>query len=231
MVPPSLITFLSPIDSSGMTVCGSFDHLQPLGRALVRDHPRAGVLERLAARDVVEVVVAVDQVLDRLVGDLLDLVDILLPAGRAAIGDRVGRDDAVLGDDEHRLVIAIAEDVDALGPLDLGGGDLRPLRLSRWPGQQASLRSPLRRTQGWSSWMSPPYVRGPCSGAAARRSSHTCLKRTGRIAALERDESVQRFSEKITRKSARQSGISGPRRGYSPPIMPTIFQAPAASLP
>ena len=32
-------------------------------------------------------------------------------------------------------------------------------------------------------------------------------------------------------KAARQSGISGPRRGYSPPIMPTIFQAPAASLP
>ena len=106
-------------------------HLQPLGRVLVRDDARAGVLERLAARDVVEVVVAVDQVLDRLVGDLLDLVDILLPAGRAAIGDRVGRDDAVLGDDEHRLMIAIAEDVDAFGALDLGGGDLRPLRLLR----------------------------------------------------------------------------------------------------
>jgi hypothetical protein len=32
-------------------------------------------------------------------------------------------------------------------------------------------------------------------------------------------------------KSVRQSGISGRGRGYSPPIMPTIFQAPAASLP
>ena len=104
-------------------------HLQPRGRVLVRDHARAGVLERLAAGDVVEVVVAVDQVFDRLVGDLLDLVDILLPAGRASIGDRIGRDDAVLGDDEHRLMIAIAEDVDAFGAVDLLGFDLRPLRL------------------------------------------------------------------------------------------------------
>ncbi len=58
------------------------EHGQPLGRPLVRDDRGAGVLERLAARDVVEVVVAVDQVLDRLVGDLLDLVDV----GRAACG-------------------------------------------------------------------------------------------------------------------------------------------------
>ena len=101
--------------------------LEPLGGILMGDHACAGVLERLAACDVIEVDVAVDQILDRLVGDLLDLVDILLPAGRAAISDRVGRDHAVLGDDEHRLVIAIAENVDAFGAVDLLGLDLRPL--------------------------------------------------------------------------------------------------------
>ena len=147
-------------------------HLEPLGRVLVRDDPRAGVLERLAAGDVVEVVVAVDQVLDRLVGDLLDLVDILLPAGRAAIGDRIGRDHAVLGDDEHRLMIAIAEDVDALGAVDLGGRDLRPLRLLRGgrSGERRP-RSPLRRRQAMLRHGCLPRcgtnAPQPCSAAGA----------------------------------------------------------------
>ena len=95
----------------------------------MRDDGRAGILERLAARDVVVVVMAVDQVLDRRLGDLLDLVDILLSAGRPAVGDRIGGDDAVLGDDEHRLMVAVAEDVDVVGAFDLGGFDRRPLRL------------------------------------------------------------------------------------------------------
>ena len=102
------------------------ERLEPLRGVLVRDDRGAGVLERLAAGDVVEVVVAVDQVLDRLVGDLLDLVDILLPAGRPAVGDRIGGDHAVLGDDEHRLMVAVAEDVDVVGAVDLLGLDLRP---------------------------------------------------------------------------------------------------------
>src|SRR5262249_9721940 len=78
--------------------------------------------------DVVEVMVTVDQILDRLVGDLLYLVDILLPAGRPAVGDRIGGDHAVVGDDEHRLMVAVAEDVDVVGAVDLFGLDLWPLR-------------------------------------------------------------------------------------------------------
>ena len=39
----------------------------------VRDERGTGILERLAASDVVEVVVAIDHVPDRLVRDLLDL--------------------------------------------------------------------------------------------------------------------------------------------------------------
>jgi hypothetical protein len=98
---------------------------------LVTDDARTRILERLAAGRVIEVVVAVDQVLDRLVGDLPDFVDVLLAAGRPAVGDRIGRDDAVLGDDEHRLVIAIAENINAVGTVDLGGLDLRSLCGSR----------------------------------------------------------------------------------------------------
>ena len=97
------------------------DLLEALLGALVRDDLRAGVLERLAAGDVVVVVVAVDQVLDRLVGDLLDLLDVGHRRFRPPVGDRVGGDHAVLGDHEHRLVAAVAEDVDAVGAFDLGG--------------------------------------------------------------------------------------------------------------
>ncbi len=140
-------------------------HLEPLGGILVGDHLGARVLERLAARDVIEVDVAVDQVLDRLVGDLLDLVDILLTAGRAAVGDRIGRDHAVLGDDEHRLMIAIAENVDAFGAVDLGGGDLRPLRLRG--GRKANVTAAAAAAQASRTlMMSPPL--GMRIGAHAR---------------------------------------------------------------
>src|SRR5262245_39412899 len=97
------------------------EHRQALLRPPVRDDGGAGVLERLAAGDVVEMMMAVDQVLDGLVGDLLDLGDIVLPAGRPSVGDRVGRDDAVPCNDEHRLMIAVAEDVNVVGAADLGG--------------------------------------------------------------------------------------------------------------
>src|SRR5262249_29872791 len=62
---------------------------------------------------------------------LLYLVDILLPAGRPAVGDRIGGDHAVVGDDEHRLMVAVAEDVDVVGAVDLFGLDLWPLRRCR----------------------------------------------------------------------------------------------------
>ena len=105
------------------------ERLEPRGGGLVRDHARAGILERLAACDVIEVVMAVDQILDRLVGDLLDRIDVLLTALRPAVGDRIGGDDAVLGDDEHRLMAAVAPDVDVVGAFDLRGLLRRTLRL------------------------------------------------------------------------------------------------------
>jgi hypothetical protein len=51
--------------------------LEALFGFLVRHELGAGVLEWLAAGDVVEMVMAVNHVSDRLVGDLLDLVDIV----------------------------------------------------------------------------------------------------------------------------------------------------------
>jgi hypothetical protein len=51
---------------------------------LVCDELGAGILERFAARDVIVVVVAVDHIFDRLVGDLLDRIDVLLAALRLA---------------------------------------------------------------------------------------------------------------------------------------------------
>ena len=87
----------------------------------MRDDRGARILERLAAGDVVVVVVAVDQVLDRLVGDLLDLVDVGGHRLRPPVADGIGGDHAVPGDDEHRLMVAVAEDVDVIGAVDLGG--------------------------------------------------------------------------------------------------------------
>jgi hypothetical protein len=114
-------------DSSGRV--GVLELLEPLGGALVRDELGAGVLKRLAARDVIVVVVAVDHIFDRLVGDLPDRIDVLLAALRLAVGDRVCGNDTVLGDDEHRLMVAISEDVDVVGAVDLCGLLRRPLRL------------------------------------------------------------------------------------------------------
>jgi len=109
------------------------EHGEALLGPPVRNDGGPGVLERLAAGDVIVVVVAVDQELDRLVRHLLDLGDVILAAGRPAVGDRIGRDHAVFGDDEHRLMVAVAEYVDVVGAVDLGGLHLRPLCLLRQP--------------------------------------------------------------------------------------------------
>ena len=91
----------------------------------MRDHDGARILEWLAAGDVVVMVVAVDQVFDGLLGDLLDLGEIGRRRLRPAVADRVGRDHARRRDDEHRLVVLIAENIDVVGALDLGGREQR----------------------------------------------------------------------------------------------------------
>src|SRR5262249_29804287 len=107
--------------------------LQKRLRVLVGDEDGAEVLKRLAARDMVEMAVAVYDVLDRRLGDLADLRNI---SGRRGppLSDRIGSDHAVGCDDEHRLVALIAENVDAISALDLGGreqGRRRGLRAGR----------------------------------------------------------------------------------------------------
>jgi hypothetical protein len=85
----------------------------------------ACVLEGLSAGDVVVVAVRIDDVPDRLARHFLDLVDVGRHRLRTAQADRVGGDDALGGDDEHRLVPLIAEHVDIVGALHLGGGEHR----------------------------------------------------------------------------------------------------------
>ena len=128
MVPPSVMVFFAVERLVGQHGIWVLQDGKPLFRSAVRDDSGAGILEGLAAGDVIEVVVAVDQVLDRLAGDLLDLVHIGLSARRPAVGDRIGGDHAGLGDDEHRLMVDVAEDVDVVGALDLGRLDRRATR-------------------------------------------------------------------------------------------------------
>src|SRR5262249_42650854 len=94
------------------------------------DKGRAEVLEWLAAGDVFEMAVAVNDVLDRRLGHGLDRVDIGLC--RPTLADWVGGNHARGRDDEHRLMVAIAKDIDVVR--DLGGGEWRRswlLRLRR----------------------------------------------------------------------------------------------------
>jgi hypothetical protein len=58
----------------------------------------------------------------------------------------VGRDHAGSRDDEHRLVIAVAEEVNVVGAVDLRHGDGRPLRLRR-RGSRGRLRGKLRKAE------------------------------------------------------------------------------------
>ena len=92
------------------------------------DDSGTGIFERLPAGDVVEVVMAVNQVSDRPVGDFPDFGDVGSASLRSAVRHRIGGDDSVAGDEEHRLVIAVAEDVNVVGAVDFGRRNLWRLR-------------------------------------------------------------------------------------------------------
>jgi hypothetical protein len=112
----------------------------------VRDELGAKILEWLAAGDVVVMMMTVDHVLDRLVRDFLDLVDI----NRDRLGprqpDRVRRDDSRGRDAEHRLAVLVAEDVDVIRALDLGGRERGAFL--RWRRRRLVLRSGRHRRCG-----------------------------------------------------------------------------------
>src|SRR4029078_6979179 len=94
---------------------------KPLFGAAMRDDGRALILEHFAAGSVVVVMMAIDQILDRSLGDFPDFLQIRFCRLRTAIADRVGDDYAGGRDDEHRLMVLIAEDIDVVGAVDLGG--------------------------------------------------------------------------------------------------------------
>ena len=106
----------------------------------MRDEGGAGILERLAAGDVVIVAVAVDHVADRRLGDLADFRDVGRHRLRPALADRVGGDHALGRDDEHRLMPLIAKDVDPVGAVDLGGREQRRGGRRRGCGGRSRLR-------------------------------------------------------------------------------------------
>jgi hypothetical protein len=76
----------------------------------------------------VVVVVAIDQEFDRGLGNLADLIQVGFRRLRPAVADRIGDDDAGGRHDEHRLMVLIAENIDVIGALDLGGREHRLLR-------------------------------------------------------------------------------------------------------
>jgi hypothetical protein len=96
---------------------GVLQRLQARLRVHVRDERGARVLEGLAALDVIVVVVAVHHVLDGRLGDLPDLRDIRRRRLEPPLGDGVGGDHAVGRHHKHRLMSAVAEQVDIVGDL------------------------------------------------------------------------------------------------------------------
>jgi hypothetical protein len=112
----------------------------------VRHEGCTKIFERLPARDVIEVRMTVDDVFDRRRRDLADFLDIGLRSGPAQ-PNRIGRDHTFRRDNEHRLVAHVAEDVDVVGAVDLGGaenrrrGRRRRLRESRSSGRHHAERN------------------------------------------------------------------------------------------
>src|SRR5687767_4584501 len=93
------------VGNNGMGILETF---KPFLGFLVRDKGGAGVLKGFTAGYVVEMVMAVNHVPDRLVRDLLDLFQIGGHSLGPSIADRIGRNHAVLGDDIHCLSAAVA---------------------------------------------------------------------------------------------------------------------------
>ena len=73
---------------------GGLELREPLLGTAVRNHGGAGILEHLAAGDVIVVVVTIDQVLDRGLGNLADLIQVGFCRLRPSVTDWIGDDDA-----------------------------------------------------------------------------------------------------------------------------------------
>jgi len=210
---------LLPIDFLGQWRVRVGQRLEMGHDVLVRDDLGAGVLERLAAGDVIVVVMAVHQVLDRLVGDLLDLVDILLAALRPAVGHRIGRDHAILGDDEHRLMVAVAENVNVVGAVDLLGLDLRSWRLRLCQRRTAERDRQQHSPDGCDRY--PKHVALRFSARGERTA--LCDNITSAVCVVARPSN--NGGARLFRRAPRHF-CSWTIGRYSPPEKPAIFQAP-----
>ena len=94
---------------------------------LVRDERGAGVLEGLTAGYMIEMMMAVNHVPDRLIRDLLDLVQVSGHRLGPSVADRIGRDHALLGDDKHCLRAAVTKNINILGAVYFSGRKRRLL--------------------------------------------------------------------------------------------------------
>jgi len=121
---------------------GIVQDLQALQHSPVRDDSGTRLFEDATASNVIEVVMAVDQISDRLVRDLSDLRKVLRATFGTAVPDRIGDDDSLAGDDEHRLAVLVAERVDVVGALDLSRLELGGLSGGR---SGLALRPHVRR--------------------------------------------------------------------------------------
>ena len=108
---------------------------QTLLGAPVRDEDGAEILERLAAGDVIVMVMAVD---DDLIGSSVTaLIASMHGFCPAQVGNGISGNDALRRHDEHRLMTAIAEDVDVVGALHFLGRN-RWASAPWWPRPQRS---------------------------------------------------------------------------------------------
>src|SRR5262245_53075852 len=95
----------------------------------MRNERRTKRLERLAASDVVVMMMAIDDVYHWLIRDLLDLIDIGGNGLRTSESDWIGRDYSITRDDEHRLMSGVTVDVNVFGMIQ--DGKLRGLPWAR----------------------------------------------------------------------------------------------------
>src|SRR5258706_1267741 len=105
---------------------------------------------------------ALDQLLNWIVDALFNPLAVGDDRLRAPVADGIGGDDPLGGDDEHRLVVAVAEDVDVVRAVDLGGCERRTRRRRR--------RGRLRLRRGRRSGRGEPAAKS-CNKCAFHVSS------------------------------------------------------------
>src|SRR5258706_15248366 len=111
---------------------------------------------------------ALDQLLNWIVDALFNPLAVGDDRLRAPVADGIGGDDPLGGDDEHRLVVAVAEDVDVVRAVDLGGCERRSRRRRLRPGRGSGRGEPAAKSCNKCAFHVSSFLIGRCPAETGR---------------------------------------------------------------